>query len=354
VDRARPRRAFSSPADRPRRKRGVRPSALPDRPDGAAFEGPPPPLTPPPPPLREVEEGGEDAATAPEEEEEEEEEAEEDDAREDGEVEDPGAAPEPVPGAVAPAEVGEDEAEAGVGAGVDSSPRPAGPSSRAIRPSPASAAPSSVGSSSAPRPTVVSSSHVQTEEKKSEDDTGEEDRPHSAEEDPPLFPPFLDPSVASQEEQRRERESWVLVQLPTRLPRLDPLSTLSGSVKAEVASSGDIGGEMDVDVAVAASSNAGAGDEAAGGGGFDDTLRDVRAGMYGKIVVRRSGKAELVVGGGETGMPEVRMALTEGIRAGFARQAVSIDADRGVYVPLGDVGKDLVATPDVERAFPDS
>ena len=48
------------------------------------------------------------------------------------------------------------------------------------------------------------------------------------------------------------------------------------------------------------------------------------------------------------------MTLMEGLRCGFSRQAVAIDSDMGTFVYLGDVQKDLVATPDVEGEFPDT
>ena len=51
--------------------------------------------------------------------------------------------------------------------------------------------------------------------------------------DPPPVPPFLNLRTATAEERAFERDSWTLLQLPTRLPRLDKLSTISGSVKAQ-------------------------------------------------------------------------------------------------------------------------
>ena len=51
--------------------------------------------------------------------------------------------------------------------------------------------------------------------------------------DPPPVPPFLNLQTATAEERSSRRDLWTLLQLPTRLPRLDKLSTISGSVKAQ-------------------------------------------------------------------------------------------------------------------------
>ena len=48
------------------------------------------------------------------------------------------------------------------------------------------------------------------------------------------------------------------------------------------------------------------------------------------------------------------MPVTEGLRCRFLRHVVAIDLDIGMFVFLGKVQKDLVATPDVEGAFTDT
>jgi hypothetical protein len=45
------------------------------------------------------------------------------------------------------------------------------------------------------------------------------------------------------------------------------------------------------------------------------------------------------------------MLINEGLQCGFRQEAVAIDHEEGTFVPMGDVGKSLVITPDVERAF---
>merc|ERR1712183_40415 len=85
--------------------------------------------------------------------------------------------------------------------------------------------------------------------------------------------------------------------------------------------------------------------------GYDDTLKDVSPGRYGRIIVRESGKTELVIGGGADGSPEVHLLIHEGLQCGFSQEAVSIDPSTATFVSLGDVNKSLVVTPDVEKAF---
>ena len=48
------------------------------------------------------------------------------------------------------------------------------------------------------------------------------------------------------------------------------------------------------------------------------------------------------------------MPLTEVLRCRFSRQSVAIDLDMGTFIYMGEVRKDLVATPDVKGAFPDA
>ncbi len=206
--------------------------------------------------------------------------------------------------------------------------------------------------------------------------------------DPPLEPPFLDLRSATAEQKAEEQKSMMIFKFPTRLPRLAPQSTLSGmAVKREhmmdidgaeqdfgaldppLISSMDLSAPRPDAVSSLSSSypslgNTGAatsnstpsGQTAAASSlssssGYDDTLKDCAAGRYGKIVVHKSGQAYLIVGGGDPSVPPVRMQLSTGIPCGFLQQAVSIDTENG-YIPLGEVKKSIVVTPDVENAFP--
>ncbi|KAL7550202.1 hypothetical protein ACHAWF_013440 [Thalassiosira exigua] len=177
--------------------------------------------------------------------------------------------------------------------------------------------------------------------------------------DPPLRSPFLDLDVASDARKRRETASWFLVKLPTRLPHLDassasasaPRRSADAAIKAEPSE----GATPDAATSAEASGTIDAGeksDEATGAAGYDDSLKDAAAGLYGRIVVRRSGRTELVVGGGGgDGRPEVRLLVHEGLRCGFRQEAACIDPNEAAFVCLGDVDKSLVVTPDIERAF---
>lgn len=84
--------------------------------------------------------------------------------------------------------------------------------------------------------------------------------------------------------------------------------------------------------------------------GYDDTLKDIPPGRYGRIVVRKSGRTELIVGGGDTSEPEVRMLVHEGLQCGFRQEAVSIDPDESTFVTLGNVNKSIVVTPDIKMS----
>lgn len=44
---------------------------------------------------------------------------------------------------------------------------------------------------------------------------------------------------------------------------------------------------------------------------------------------------------------QIRMNVTEGMPCGFVQQAVAIDTEESTYIPLGDVKKTVVITPDV-------
>ena len=50
-------------------------------------------------------------------------------------------------------------------------------------------------------------------------------------------------------------------------------------------------------------------------------------------------------------LPQIRMNVSEGLPCGFTQQAVVIDMEESTYIPLGDVKKTIVLTPDVESTF---
>jgi len=180
--------------------------------------------------------------------------------------------------------------------------------------------------------------------------------------DPPLRLPFLDLKEATAEQKKEEQLSWMVFKFPTRLPRLAPHCTLSGrAMKAEsameidpsdLALSGVEPSDAPMPDVVASSTVPGSNaPENSAAIGYDDTLKDAAGGRYGKIVLHKSGKAYLVVGGTDSKTPQVKMLISEGLSCGFLQQSVAIDPSQATYVPLGEVKKTLVVTPDVESAF---
>jgi hypothetical protein len=182
--------------------------------------------------------------------------------------------------------------------------------------------------------------------------------------DPPLRAPFIDLQQATTEQRKEEQLSWMVFKFPTRLPRLAPNCTLAGKVTKteptldaltpDIISSGiDLGDIATPEDILSATPSPAmpvtSTDQAAVG--YDDTLKDATAGRYGKIVVHKSGKAYLIVGGDDSKTPQVKMLLSEGLPCGFLQQAVVIDPNQSSYTPLSEVKKTLVVTPDVETAF---
>ncbi|KAL3806098.1 hypothetical protein ACHAXA_001393 [Cyclostephanos tholiformis] len=184
--------------------------------------------------------------------------------------------------------------------------------------------------------------------------------------DPPLQSPFFDLTSASDESDNKaeaKNDSWFLMKFPTRLPLMDASSSsLNASnrraarIKSEFLDEGDnladfveSGSHADTSAALEAGS-LGSATASSGPLGYDDTLKDALAGRYGKIVIRRSGKTELIIGGGGDGH-EVRLLIHEGLQCGFRQEAVCIDPDNATFVSLGCVDKSIVVTPDIERAF---
>ena len=195
------------------------------------------------------------------------------------------------------------------------------------------------------------------EEKKSADVemSTEKQQSSSLLSDPVLESPFIDLNTATEDLKQLELDSWFLMKFPTRLPHLN--NSVSGgsnpNVKKEI-SEGDepdfVGSSNEVNNnMMSATVSVGEGPSTATG--YDDTLKDIPPGRYGRIVVRKSGRTELIVGGGDSGEPEVRMLVHEGLQCGFRQEAVAIDPDESTFVTLGNVNKSIVVTPDIEKAF---
>ena len=141
--------------------------------------------------------------------------------------------------------------------------------------------------------------------------------------DPPLQSPFLDLSSVSDELKQLETNSWFLMKFPTRLPQLDVSSSSANAsrraaalIKSEMCEDGPetVGSSHFVEMGTAeggGSLGMPAGASSSCPQGYDDTLKDAAAGRYGRIEVRKSGKTELVIGGGDDGSPEVSTVILQ-------------------------------------------
>mmetsp|Transcript_13964 Transcript_13964/g.38604 ORF Transcript_13964/g.38604 Transcript_13964/m.38604 type:complete len:422 (-) Transcript_13964:62-1327(-) len=148
------------------------------------------------------------------------------------------------------------------------------------------------------------------------------------------------PFVTNQDPQvyEREKESWLLVQLPTRLP---PMKSSLQAEKQE----GDADLQADeqlqsdkIDVADVATKPVRLDH-------FDNSLAKTKPGRLGVIRVHKSGKTVLVLKA-EDGS-ETTLQVSEGLACSFQQKAALIDADKSTFVSLGDVGRTLVMTPNL-------
>jgi len=203
---------------------------------------------------------------------------------------------------------------------------------------------------------ATTTSLIADKKKSSDVEMSTEQQSSSILSDPELESPFIDVTTASEDLKQLELNSWFLMKFPTRLPHLDNSGggdSKPTNVNSEM-SEGDepdlVGSSNDAnDTMMPATVSVGAGPSSATG--YDDTLKDIPPCKYGRIVVRKSGRTELIVGGGDSGEPEVRMLIHEGLQCGFRQEAVSIDPDEATFITLGNVNKSIVVTPDIEQAF---
>jgi len=191
------------------------------------------------------------------------------------------------------------------------------------------------------------------EEKKSDtDNTAATSSFTSKLSDPPLQSPFLNLETVSDELKQMESDSWYLMKFPTRLPHVETSSSSRkkvAAIKKEIndAQSNnkpDMVGSSIIDTNMAG--EVGPLSTAQSALGYDDTLKDLPSGRYGRIVVRKSGKTELIIGG-EGEEPEVRLLIHEGLQTGFRQEAVSIDPEDATFISLGNVKKSLIVTPNL-------
>lgn len=137
--------------------------------------------------------------------------------------------------------------------------------------------------------------------------------------------PFVDPR--NREAKEKEKDSWFLFQLPTRLP-LESVTPPDAVSSEEIPT---LVGPSQVSTPHILPNS------------FDNIMSS-SSGHMGKIKVYKSGKTVLQMG-------STRLNVSEGLPCGFVQHAVAIDPSRATYVPLGVVGKTVVITPDVQDAF---
>lgn len=150
--------------------------------------------------------------------------------------------------------------------------------------------------------------------------------------------PFVD--LASTEDLEDATESLFLLQFPTRLPPLAgaaPVITEGATTRTAVAAADA------VDTTIAEVATPPVRKEC-----FDNSLATATPGRIGKFVVYQSGKTVLILHGQDG--REYSLNVTEGLSCGFRQQAVIIDDDTKEFVPLGDVCKTAVITPDLSSS----
>jgi RNA polymerase III RPC4 len=163
----------------------------------------------------------------------------------------------------------------------------------------------------------------------------------------PAMSPFVD--ATDSQKLAWEQDSWFLVQLPTRLPPLQP--TTANLQPSAVRSSDDAVGTNDtnettrqpatlsdvVTPPVASKSH-------------DNVLTGTAPGRIGKIIVYKSGRTVLKMEGPDGAEPII-MQVSEGLSCSFHQEAVVIDQDTARFIALGNVNKSIVVTPDLSSAL---
>jgi len=150
------------------------------------------------------------------------------------------------------------------------------------------------------------------------------------------------------EDIREEKNSWFLVQLPTRLPPMqkdfssaendngDAMETEDQTTTTTTTTPSVNNALSNIsEVAVPPVTTC----------RFDHGLDKNAPGMIGKILVYKSGKTVLVMDGPDD---KVTMNVNEGLTCAFQQQAVAVDVEKGQYVSLGNVDKSIVVSPDLK------
>lgn len=173
--------------------------------------------------------------------------------------------------------------------------------------------------------------------------------------DPPMSSPFVEGNIGALS------SPWILFKLPTRLPRIHPRCTIS-TTKQEtdeplrpdaVVSSSSIPDEATSqdEMMILEDDHTKAISNLSSVTSYDNTLKDISAGHYGKLLIYKSGKTVLVLGSPDQPTGDVRMLVMDGIHPSFQQQVVCIDPKEKSFIPLGEVQKTAVVIPDIDEAF---
>lgn len=172
--------------------------------------------------------------------------------------------------------------------------------------------------------------------------------------DAPTASPFVDTRDARA--WQNEKDSWFLVQFPTRLPplvqRVATEDAVTANVKREDGHSHETADEPSAATGDASTTYADVATAPVDPTAFDNAWANAVPGRLGKLVVYKSGRTVLVLERPDGSV--VHMNAHEGLTCGFRQQAVVIDQKKNQYVTMGDVQKTIVMTPDLAKAFPDS
>mmetsp|Transcript_18953 Transcript_18953/g.30567 ORF Transcript_18953/g.30567 Transcript_18953/m.30567 type:complete len:434 (-) Transcript_18953:562-1863(-) len=153
--------------------------------------------------------------------------------------------------------------------------------------------------------------------------------------------PFV--SVHRADKLREEKDSWFLVQLPTRLA---PLQKRRQETTTTAAEGGDPAeGNETEDVVPSLANISEVCVPPVTTDTFDNALETAAPGRIGKILVYKSGKTVLVMDGQDG--KEIELEVNEGLTCSFKQEIVAVDTQKGQYISLGDVKKSVVVSPDL-------
>ncbi|KAL7568678.1 hypothetical protein ACA910_021676 [Epithemia clementina (nom. ined.)] len=164
--------------------------------------------------------------------------------------------------------------------------------------------------------------------------------------DPTRPSPFAD--VKQRKAFQFEKDTWFLVQFPTRLPPLRSTTVNednNNDEQPEPDGDGDGANNAGTLQQAAKIDTAEVATPPVRVDCFDNAMSSAIAGRMGKIQVYKSGKTVLVLTAADGS--KTHFNITEGLACSFQQQAAIIDTEKSTLVQLGKVGKTLVVTPDL-------